>query len=114
MTFKPIFIFLFLLLAIHCSVWGADNKSKPNILFLFTDDHRFSSVSALGLEEVKTPGIDKLAERGMVFSNTHIMGSLSGAVCMPSRAMLMTGKYLDIVWNIGDTFHAIMAIPNLI
>ena len=94
MTIKSTYILGLFLLLFHCAAFGAEKQSKPNILFLFTDDHRFSSVSALGIEKIKTPGIDKLAERGMVFSNTHIMGSLSGAVCMPSRAMLMTGKYL--------------------
>ncbi|TKG93738.1 sulfatase [Puteibacter caeruleilacunae] len=74
-------------------------KSKPNILFLFTDDHRFSSVNELGESEIITPNIDKLADSGVTFTNTHIMGSMSGAVCMPSRAMLMTGKY---VFNLNE------------
>jgi arylsulfatase A-like enzyme len=69
-------------------------NTKPNILFLFTDDHRHSSLGFLGVENVKTPNIDKLADQGIVFLNSHIMGSNSGAVCLPSRAMLMTGKFL--------------------
>ncbi|MCD6354580.1 MAG: sulfatase-like hydrolase/transferase [Prolixibacteraceae bacterium] len=72
----------------------AKQSKKPNILFLFTDDERATSVGYLGVENVKTPNIDKIADKGIVFTNTHIMGSFTGAVCMPSRAMLMTGRYL--------------------
>lgn len=67
---------------------------SPNILFLFTDDQRFSTINAWGYNDVQTPNMDRLAEKGLSFTHTHIMGGTSGAVCMPSRAMLMTGKTL--------------------
>ncbi len=67
---------------------------KPNILILFTDDQRFSTISTWGYDEVQTPNMDRLANEGMSFLRAHIMGGTSGAVCMPSRAMLMTGKTL--------------------
>lgn len=69
-------------------------RSRPNVLFLFTDDQRFDTIRALGNTDIKTPAMDELVRRGMVFSNAYIMGSFSGAVCMPSRAMLMTGRHL--------------------
>ena len=68
---------------------------KPNILFLFTDDQSFNTIQALGNKEVSTPNMDKLVAQGTTFTHAHIMGSNNGAVCMPSRAMLMTGKYLQ-------------------
>jgi len=67
---------------------------KPNILFLFTDDQRFNTINALGNQEVQTPNMDKLVANGIAFTCAHIMGGTSGAICMPSRAMLLTGKTL--------------------
>ncbi|UCG26690.1 MAG: sulfatase-like hydrolase/transferase [Bacteroidales bacterium] len=67
---------------------------KPNIVFLLTDDQRFSTIAAWGNHEVKTPSLDRLARAGFSFTHAHIMGGTSGAICMPSRAMLMTGKSL--------------------
>jgi arylsulfatase A-like enzyme len=68
--------------------------NKPNFLFLIADDHRFSALGGLGHENVSTPTFDKLMDEGTTFTRAHIMGSTSGAVCMPSRGMLMTGRNL--------------------
>ena len=70
------------------------SKSKPNVILILTDDQQFSTISALGNKEIETPNIDKLVNRGVTFTQAHIMGSMNAAVCMPSRAMLMTGKTL--------------------
>jgi len=67
---------------------------RPNILFLFTDDQRFDTIRALGNPEIRTPNLDRLVARGLSFTRAHIMGGTSGAVCMPSRAMLLTGRTL--------------------
>jgi len=67
---------------------------KPNVLFFFTDDQRFDTIAALGNTQIKTPNMDNLVRHGTTFTHAHIMGSMSGAVCMPSRAMLMTGRTL--------------------
>lgn len=69
-------------------------EQKPNILFLFTDDQRFDTIRALGNQDVITPNLDRLVEEGTAFTEASIMGGTSGAVCMPSRAMLMTGRTL--------------------
>jgi len=74
---------------------ASPNKNKPNILILLTDDQSFNTINALGNKEVSTPNIDKLVSNGLTFTHAYIMGSFSGAVCMPSRAMLMTGQYLQ-------------------
>ena len=68
--------------------------SRPNFLFMIADDHRHSALGALGIEAVKTPVFDQLIADGACFAQAHIMGSTSGAVCMPSRGMLMTGRNL--------------------
>jgi arylsulfatase A-like enzyme len=67
---------------------------RPNILFLFTDDQRFDAVGALGNPEVITPNMDRLVESGTTFTHATIQGSICPAVCLPSRAMLMTGRNL--------------------
>ncbi|MFU8849186.1 MAG: sulfatase-like hydrolase/transferase [Opitutales bacterium] len=72
----------------------ADNR--PNIIFLFADDHGYCDVGAYGNDEVHTPNIDRLAREGTRFSHAYNMGSWQPAVCIPSRTMLQTGQTL---WN---------------
>src|SRR5262245_24076726 len=69
-------------------------KKRPNILVLFTDDQRFSTLNALNNPEVRTPAMDRLMRKGTTFTRAFIMGGTVPAVCMPSRAMLMTGQSL--------------------
>jgi arylsulfatase A-like enzyme len=73
---------------------GMGVSDKPNILFFFTDDQRFDTIAALGNNEIITPNLDALVARGTAMTNAYIPGGTSGAVCMPSRAMLMTGRTL--------------------
>ncbi|MHC5053121.1 MAG: sulfatase-like hydrolase/transferase [Planctomycetota bacterium] len=76
---------------------GPARGGRPNVLFFFTDDQRFDTIRALGNPEIVTPNIDRLVERGVAFRNAYIMGGTCGAVCMPSRAMLHSGRTL---WHI--------------
>ena len=76
--------------------------SQPNILFLFTDDQRFDTIRALGNRAIHTPNIDYLVQNGTAFTEAHIMGGSSGAVCMPSRAMMLTGRYLYRILGEGQ------------
>ena len=76
--------------------------NKPNIVFFFTDDQRFSAIDVLGIEDVRTPNIDKLAARGTMFTHAHIPCGTSGAVCMPSRAMVHTGRTLFHIEGAGE------------
>ena len=69
-------------------------EKRPNVLFLVTDDQRADTIAALGNGVIKTPNLDKLAQRGFVFRNAYCMGSTVGAVCNPSRHMLLSGKGL--------------------
>ncbi len=80
---------------------------KPNVLFFFTDDQRFDTIGALGDPRVKTPNLDKLAARGVTFKHAHIPGGTSGAVCMPSRAMLHTGRTLFHLQDEGQQIPAV-------
>ena len=65
---------------------------RPNILFLFADDQRADTIAAHGNPHIKTPNIDSLVQSGFSFRRNYTFGSNSGAVCVPSRAMLMSGK----------------------
>lgn len=94
---KPMLSTLLLLLLLASSKVTA--AKPPNVLFVVTDDQRFDTIAALGHKEVKTPTIDALVNRGVSFSNCYCMGAMTGAVCTPSRTMLMTGKSL---WRIPD------------
>ena len=79
---------------------------KPNILFFFTDDQRFDTIAALGNDEIITPNLDALVARGTAMTDAYIPGGTSGAVCMPSRAMLMTGRTLFHIDREGQDIPA--------
>lgn len=67
-------------------------QEKPNILFILVDDMQSDAIAALGNKDTHTPNIDRLINGGMAFTNTYTNGALCGALSMPSRAMLMTGR----------------------
>jgi arylsulfatase A-like enzyme len=73
------------------SVNAAD--TKPNIIFLFADDQRADTIGAHGNPHIRTPNLDNLAISGFSFRRNFCAGSFSGAVCVASRAMLMTGRH---------------------
>lgn len=75
---------------------------KPNLVFFFTDDQRFDTIHALGQEKILTPHMDRLVQRGVAFTHAHIPGGTSGAICMPSRAMLHTGRTLFHLEGAGE------------
>lgn len=68
-------------------------KKRPNIIFLFADDQRADTIAAHGNKHIQTPNLDQLVERGFSFRENYCAGSFSGAVCVASRAMLMTGRH---------------------
>ena len=67
-------------------------SDRPNILFLFADDQRADTIRAWGNEWIDTPNLDRLAAEGLSFERNYVFGSNSGAVCVPSRAMVLTGR----------------------
>jgi len=81
-------------LQVRCFGGGQPQKKRPNVLFVVTDDQRFDTITALGNTYIATPYMDQFVRRGTFFSNAYIMGSTSGAVCKPSRAMLLSGRNL--------------------
>lgn len=76
---------------------------KPNVLFLFADDQCFETIRALGHTDIDTPNLDKLVARGATFTHAYNMGSWSGAVCVASRTMLITGRS---IWRANVVYAA--------
>ena len=78
----------FLLFAIFLTA-SAVAAEKPNILFIFSDDHAEQAISAYGSKVNQTPNIDRLCAEGVRFTNSFVTNS----ICTPSRATLLTGQY---------------------
>ena len=85
--------FLFLLFHTSCN---DEPAGKPNIIFLFADDQSYNTLPVHGNREIQTPNIDRLAREGTSFTHAYNMGAWNGAVCIASRAMINTGKF---VWR---------------
>lgn len=76
--------------------------NQPNVILFLADDQRFDTIHALGNPMIKTPNLDKLVANGVAFTHAHIPSGTSGAVCMPSRAMLHTGRTLFHLQGNGE------------
>ena len=91
-------------------------KDRPNVLFLFTDDHATQALSAYGgplAELAPTPHLDRLAEEGMLFRKCYVTNS----ICGPSRAVVLTGKHshLNGFRKNGNTFDGSQqTLPKLL
>jgi len=68
---------------------AAPNSTRPNIVFIFSDDHAENAISAYGSRINKTPNIDRIAREGAIFLNNTCCNS----ICAPSRAAILTGKH---------------------
>ena len=83
--------FLLALLITHISL----SAKRPNILFIFSDDHAANAVSCYGsrlAEVAPTKNLDRIAAEGMRFENCFV----TNALCGPSRAVILTGKHSHI------------------
>lgn len=84
-------------------------KGKPNIVLILADDQTYESIRALGNQDIKTPNLDRLVRNGTTFTHAYNMGGWSGAICVASRSMLLSGRYLWRAeketerWASGDT-----------
>src|SRR5690625_1533751 len=78
---------------------GAQEESRPNVVFILTDDQRSDAISASGSQDPQTPNIDRLADEGVYFSNVFVTTSL----CSPSRASILSGLYAN-THGVNDNF----------
>jgi arylsulfatase A-like enzyme len=104
-------LFLFFIFFIN----GLHAQKKLNIIFILSDDQRYNTIHALGNNQIITPNLDSLVKHGTSFTRAHIMGGRQGAICMPSRVMMMTGTYANhltldgaIIPDIVKTFPEIL------
>uniref|UniRef100_UPI00197F76A8 sulfatase-like hydrolase/transferase n=1 Tax=Paludisphaera rhizosphaerae TaxID=2711216 RepID=UPI00197F76A8 len=72
----------------------AQGAKRPNVLFLYSDDQRADTIAAMGNPDIRTPNLDALAARGSFLTRAYCNGGLQGAICVPSRAMLLSGRSL--------------------
>lgn len=91
--FIPTLLLCFCVTAGNSACAASEDRSRPNIIFLFADDQRADTIGAHGNPHVQTPNLDSLASEGFSFRRNYCAGSFSGAVCVASRAMLMTGRH---------------------
>lgn len=98
-------LFLLTLICPEVSAAGLSKPQSPNIIVILTDDMGYGDLGAYGNQLIRTPHIDAIARRGVVFSN----GYASANVCSPSRAGLLTGRYAirsGLAWKVvadGDS-----------
>ena len=97
---KFLFNLLFIILCFSCSF--NDKNKPPNIIVIISDDQGYADVGFHGSKEIFTPNIDRIANNGVVFSQ----GYVSFAVCSPSRAGLITGRYQN---RFGYTRNILLA-----
>src|SRR5258705_9265700 len=83
------FIFIVLMLYAHQAFAQKSSKLKPNVVFIYADDLGYEDISCYGATKITTSHIDKLAAKGIRFTNAHS----SSATCTPSRYSLMTGQF---------------------
>lgn len=67
--------------------------SRPNILWICTDQQRYDTIHALGYEHIRTPNLDRLVADGVAFSRAYTQSP----ICTPSRACFLTGRYPSTV-----------------
>ena len=67
-------------------------QDRPNIVFIFTDDHCQQALSAYDPSRMTTPNMDRIAREGMLFNRCYV----TNGICGPSRAVIQTGKYSHI------------------
>ena len=85
---------LSILIVLLISGWKTVAQSSPqkpmNIIFILADDHRYDAMGFMKkIEGLQTPGLDKMASEGAHIKNAFV----STALCSPSRASILTGKY---------------------
>lgn len=78
---------------------SAQTSSKPNFIFIISDDQSYETIRAYGHTDIDTPNLDRLTNSGTTFTHAYNMGGWHGAICVASRTMLATGKTM---WHARD------------
>ena len=110
--------------SVFCADQSTQEKKRPNILFILADDMRPDHTRIAGGNPFsRTPNLDMLASCGYSFSHCYCMGANSGAVCTPSRTMLLTGHSLFELpkvpgkaggWQAGPASNTYVSLPKVL
>lgn len=102
--FKLFSLMIAALLNQACNTTTGENKStsnsRPNIIFIMSDDHAYQAISAYDNKLIETPNIDRIAQMGMLFTNA----SVTNSICAPSRATILTGKHTHLNGKVDNHF----------
>jgi len=105
-------LLLICLLLWSSTALSTNPDSKPNILFILTDDQSPYDLKIYNpASSLDTPVIDRLAKEGMVFDGAYHMGAFVSGVCTPSRHMIMSGR---TVWHIPKSPEASVYVPPML
>jgi len=94
-------------ISLCCCLGAGARQQPPNIVLIYADDLGYGDVSANGATKISTPNMDKIAARGIRFTNAHS----SSSTCTPSRFSMLTGRY---AWRQSDTRIAPGDAPAII
>jgi len=81
-----------------CTTEEKELATRPNILFIMSDDHAYQAISAYSNTLIQTPNIDRIGKEGMRFTNA----SVTNSICAPSRATILTGKHTHLNGKINN------------
>jgi len=90
---------------------SSEPDTRPNFLFLLADDQRADTIGAHGNQYIETPHLDRLVFRGFSFRSNYCLGSNSGAVCVPSRAMMHSGLAYH---RIANDLEGVRTLPEIL
>lgn len=102
---KKLVTFLLLILSF---LVNAQKKSSPNVIIIFVDDMGYGDLSSYGHPTIRTPQLDQIADEGMRFTQFYV----PAAVCTPSRAGLLTGRYPVRTGLVHGIMRADVLFPN--
>jgi len=91
-TIITIALLSFVIAAHLPSAAAADDPTRPNILYIMSDDHAAQAIGCYGSRINRTPNLDRIAREGMRFDSCLVTNS----ICTPSRAAILTGKYAHV------------------
>ncbi len=90
---------------------NVSRAERPNILFLLADDQRPDTIAAWGNRHISTPNLDRLVAQGFSFMHNYCLGSNGGAVCIPSRAMIHSGR---TYFSVDSKMTGVKMMPELL
>src|SRR6476659_5810325 len=94
---------------------SGQQRRRPNVVFVITDDQGFGDLSIHGNPYLQTPNIDAIAQQGVQFTQFHV-----STVCSPTRSSLMTGRYhyrtgiVDTAYGRSMMFPDEVTLPQLL